>query len=261
MAYLKSALLLTGVSLFCLTTPGFGQYVMDWPHAPLNPIAGERYTLNQFQLKGRVTSYKQDQIKVHFNDGKIDFVTSPYGQMAYHYNEKGFLNRVEMKDLVVTTIAISCDELGRISEQNYAEDSSGARYRYNEKGLYTEQRDRKTDALRFQYSYDSAGRLMQSTQYTNSGKPYERITYTYRASPGQTLTVVADYESLLEQTPPHTDTLIYNRNGHLTTAKGISTKLTYDAQGNLLTRYDTGQEVMVNYEYTYSSSKTVLRKR
>lgn len=251
----KTFLLLAIIMLFMLPLEGSAQYAVNLQKAPLNPIPGERHTLNQFNLKGLVTSYNQDQLIVHFKDGRIDSVTSSFGNVNYHYDEKGFLNRVDMKNLVVTNIAITCDAQGRITEQNYEEDSSGALYSYNNEGLYTEQRDRKTKTVRFLYSYDEEGRLLQNTQYTSSGKPYDRSTYTYTTMGIPGLRVVDDYENFTDPDQNHKDTLIYNKRGHLASKNGKSTKLTYDKQGNILTKYDTKLKSMVKYDYTYRVRK------
>lgn len=229
------------ISQFLFGLSAHAQYNVDWPNAPYNPIP-EKYTLDHFNIKGKVTSKTTETEAYTFNKTGQLTTAKRYEMETYTYNNKGMLqSKVNERGDITTYI---CDTKGRILQSKNSI-GSGSKYSYNSKGLLSKKEDLETGNPINHYTYDAQGSVIKNESFLQ-GKPYAITTYIYKKY-GKELEVEVT-EDLIDQ-HKNVDTYNYNQRGDCTSNMGYPILYTYDKYNNILT-VDHGYGA-AKYSYTY----------
>ncbi len=247
-----------------IAMPSWGQYVLDWAKAPLNPYPGTKYTLNHYNMIGDVSSREFGEVRIEFKAGKQTLEKTLSISTTYSYNEKGHLATMKSTGAFVDDIVeFKCNLDGEIVEIYYPKYKSGSNVIYNSNGLFTEERSLKTKKLIASHVYDSKGRIVLSTSFDDdeAGKLASKTTYTYLAVSPKLIVVEKRENTTLPKEYDRQDTLVYDSHGHLASRNGKPITLPYDAQGNLTMYHNVERNLFYKYHLTYGGNQTSTKPK
>lgn len=225
------------------------QYAVDWSKAPLNPIP-EKYTLNHFKLKGKVTSIKEvtgNTITVFNNQGKAVSQTNEFDLILWIYDTSGHLIQQKWGDAKPLIINYKTNRKGMIVSIIHDEGTVQT-VNYDKKGLYVSKMEGDVPVVK--YSYDEKGRVVQE-EYFYRGEPSMLGIYQYTETPAGLSIVTTHINRDTNETKVFTQN--FNKSGDVVFVNNKEREYLYDSHGNILETM--GNDYPIRFEYVYADDK------
>ena len=253
----KSILLFTLIFLISsFSKDCFAQYKIDWAKAPLNPLPGEPYTLNHFNINGNVSLRKQGDVTYKFVNGKLISNKYTNGEDEYSYNKQEQLIQMQSSDIFSNIIKFTNNREGIPTAVIFDDLSSGMLYGYDVDGLFTSTRSELTQKITSLITYDKKNRILSKVNLGEKGKILSRTSYIY-IEKNPNLLIIEDYKNVDYPKFNLSDSLLYNQNGHLISRNKNIIKSSFDVRGNILTYEDAALKMIKKYEYVYAAGNIV----
>ncbi|MAO07621.1 MAG: hypothetical protein CL596_02790 [Alteromonas sp.] len=238
---MKTVKLLYLIAWCLLFQPVVAQYTIDWQNAPANPIP-IAHTKNHFNLKGDIQTEKVSgewgyEYVFDQRGNLILSKSSLLGDIQYVYDANGkLLKSVSKSKYGDVTEVYSIDSNGRVIGWNYSDNSGGARFGYNHKGLWETTHNLNGELTQKKY-YDSQNRIIKTESYKNGAVSYvSNYTYSYE---GGKLKVIRN-STTIETGKSSSLTDYYEQGNNLYSKNNLT--LVYDNKGNWYQKIDSGSK-------------------
>ena len=194
--------------------------------------------------------------------------TGPIGALSFTYDNANRLTG--FTDVYGKTVSYAYDPAGNLTSVTYP-DNKTVSYTYDSANRLTSVTDWLGNVTSYSYDaagrpvmaarpdgsvsrhiYDNAGRLASTIDYTGAGAVVSSFDYTLNGAGNRTLS--AYYQPLMSEPATGKTTYAYDKENRLTKINK-NTPLTYDANGNLLSK-KVSNNVVATYAWDYDNMLT-----